>query len=84
MVIIGCGAFDGVVRSEPVSADDPDGAFSSPWPQMLICLTENPRVRSRDMAARARVIERAAMRLIDRLDRAGPDRGRLLIDWRRT
>jgi hypothetical protein len=49
---------------------------------MLICLTENPRVR--DMAARARVIERAAMRLIDRLDRAGPDRGRLLIDWRRT
>ena len=54
-----------------MDAEDPDWTFFSHYAHVLICLADNPRSRLREVAERVGVTERTAMRLIDRLDRAG-------------
>ena len=54
-----------------MNTDDPDWTLFSHHAHVLICLAENPRLRLREVAERIGVTERTAMRLIDRLDRAG-------------
>ncbi len=54
-----------------MSTEDPDWTLFSHHAHVLICLAENPRSRLREVAERVGVTERTAMRLIDRLDRAG-------------
>lgn len=54
-----------------MSSDDPDWTLFSHHAHVLICLAQNPRSRLREVAERVGVTERTAMRLIDRLDRAG-------------
>ncbi len=54
-----------------MSAAERDWTFFSHYAHVLICLAENPRSRLRDVAAKVGVTERTAMRLINRLERAG-------------
>ena len=54
-----------------MSTENPDWTLFSHHAHVLICLAENPRSRLREVAERVGVTERTAMRLIDRLDRAG-------------
>ena len=54
-----------------MSEQETDWTFFSPYAHVLICLADNPRIRLRELADRVGVTERTAMRLVDRLDRAG-------------
>lgn len=54
-----------------MSAAEQDWTFFSHYAHVLICLAENPRSRLRDVADKVGVTERTAMRLINRLERAG-------------
>lgn len=54
-----------------MSAVEPDWTFFSHYAHVLICLAENPRSRLRDVAEKVGVTERTAMRLINRLEKAG-------------
>ncbi len=54
-----------------MSEQETDWTFFSPYAHVLICLADNPRIRLRELAERVGVTERTAMRLVDRLDRAG-------------
>ena len=54
-----------------MSSAEPDWTFFSHYAHVLICLAENPRSRLRDVAEKVGVTERTAMRLIDRLEKAG-------------
>jgi DNA-binding transcriptional ArsR family regulator len=65
--------------AEPVKAmqeEETDWTFFSPYAHVLICLADKPRIRLREVAGRVGVTERTAMRLIDRLVRAGVVRRR--------
>jgi DNA-binding transcriptional ArsR family regulator len=65
--------------SEPekgMSEEETDWTFFSPYAHVLICLADKPRIRLREVAGRVGVTERTAMRLIDRLVRAGVVRRR--------
>jgi DNA-binding MarR family transcriptional regulator len=60
--------------AEPEKAmheEETDWTFFSPYAHVLICLADKPRIRLREVAGRVGVTERTAMRLIDRLVRAG-------------
>jgi len=54
-----------------MNADEPNWTFFSHYAHVLICLAENPRSRLREVAEKVGVTERTAMRLINRLERAG-------------
>ena len=54
-----------------MSAAEQDWTFFSHYAHVLICLAENPRSRLREVAEKVGVTERTAMRLINRLERAG-------------
>ena len=54
-----------------MSEEETDWTFFSPYAHVLICLADKPRIRLREVAGRVGVTERTAMRLIDRLVRAG-------------
>ena len=54
-----------------MNESEPTWNFMSSHAHTLICLAENPRARVRDVAERVGITERAAMRIIKRLEEAG-------------
>ena len=54
-----------------MSSEVPDWSFLSSYAHVLICLTENPQARMREVADQVRLTERTVLRLITRLDEAG-------------
>lgn len=56
---------------DKVAAESPSWNFLSKDIHALICVAQNPRARVSDVAARGRVTERAALRIVARFEKAG-------------
>ena len=54
-----------------MSSEEPHWNFLSSYAHVLICLTENPQARMREIADQVGLTERTVLRLITRLDAAG-------------